>query len=568
MLKILKDFLHNSPIFGEGLAAAAGLAERTCILHSKMRVAKRFATQARNENYNCTRSILFVLVLLVMVTACGRGTSPIIEEYIQPEIPITVEAVQGFQATIESNVYPESLLPDIPTHNEYIISLEVDPETRTVQGISRINFTNRSGVPLDTIVLRVFLNAFNEGAYPRPYTSDLELRMHRPGSGRGYMVVEHVSLNNEALDFDLDTTVLTLNLATPLEPESTVQLLLQYSAYVPMLGHIMGGNDDAMWFGMFLPMLAVHGEHGWYTDAFYPVGSPFFFETANFHVSVQTPIRYHVVGSGHRVEELVDDTRITRFTTMARDFAFVVLSPYYSQASILTANGVEINFHYNSDGANRRVDDVLEMARRSMEYFEFRVGIYPFGQVDIVEVELLHNSVAFSQIIFADTRHIQRGNFVELSHSLGNQWFSGIVGTNSVAEPWLDNGLTHFVQAGISHYTPELLDAYMRQSHDAIANRVDLYIAEGLSAYTRHSTYAEAQGRKAMLMIYYLQRRMGDDAFWAFVNQYYQEFSFQIATGEDFIRMAEEAYGDSLEDFFDAWITRGTVPAFGSRWAR
>jgi len=32
--------------------------------------------------------------------------------------------------------------------------------------------------------------------------------------------------------------------------------------------------------------------------------------------------------------------------------------------------------------------------------------------------------------------------------------------------------------------------------------------------------------------------------------------------------MAEEIYGDSLAEFFYVWMTGGSVPVPGSRWAR
>jgi len=508
--------------------------------------------------------IILCLAMLLMLAACGRNTG-----HDTPPVEIIYDPVTYEESNVD-DVIPmengedyETTLPDIPQHNEYIITLEVDPETRTVQGISRISFTNRSGKPLETIVLRVFLNAFDPDVYPRPYTEDVEWRMYRLGSDLGYLTVEYVFMNNEALEYNIEGTVLTLRLEEPIEPDATVLFSLQYSAHVPMLGHIMGGNDAGMWFGMFLPVLSVYGYDGWYKDAFYPIGHPFYLEAANYQVEITTPLRYNVVGTGHRSQEVIYDTdiKITRFTAnMTRDFAFAVLSPYYNSASTITGSGVEINFYYQTEVVGERAEDILEFARFNIEQFGHRVGVYPFGQINIVETDLLQDSIAFSQMVFADTRHLWRSDLSDLSYSLGSQWFASVVGINPIAEPWLDIGLTRFVQASIVHYTPELLHEYMQQTRRDIAAHRGLLLTDGLWAYTQREYFIAAQGQRAMLMLYQLQRRMGEDAFWSFINLYYQTFSFRVATVEGFIYMAEEVYGHCLQEFFETWMTQDVIP--------
>jgi len=486
---------------------------------------------------------LFLLLLFLLVlAACGSRQAPYTEE------PTPIH---------EIDYIPE---PDIPQHNTYIVTLEVNPETRTVHGISRIIFTNRSGQPMEQIVLRSFLNAFEEDVYPRPYPAHLIRRMEYQGYERGYMTFRYASLNNETLEYNIDGTVITLKLDEPLEPYATINLILQYSAYVPMLGHSIGGNEYAMWFGMFLPVLAIHGHDGWHTEQFYPVSRPFFLETANYRVDITTPARYMVVGTGQRTEEMLEDTRITTFAgDMIRDFAFAVLSPYYNIASAETASGVEINFYYRSEMAGSRANEILQTARVSMEHFEYRVGFYAFPQIHIVEANLLYNSMPFSQMVFLDMNNY--GSHVGLSRSLASQWFSGIVGVNRIYEPWLDTGLSRFVQAGIANNTPELLHNHIEQERQTAARREGLSLSDGLWAYANRNHYIDVHGRAASVMLYELMQLMGEDYFWQLINLYYQTFAFQIATVDDFIRLAEEVHGRSLQMFFQDWL-EGIPSAF------
>ncbi|MDR0273381.1 MAG: M1 family metallopeptidase [Clostridiales bacterium] len=502
------------------------------------------------------KKLLTALIFILFFASCGNRNGQIEDEaIIEPEIN------GGYENIVEPE--PERPAPEIPRYNEYRVSLEINPEERTVHGISEITFTNRNDVPLETIVLRAYLNAFAEDT-DAPVFSELEWRAFPNGRDYGFLDIQYAFVDNEPVEIETDETVITINLSAPLEPNSTVQLLLQYDALIPLIAHNTGGNENALWFGMFLPVLSVfdeEGENGWHTEPYYRAGNPFLLETANYRVDVTTPARYVVVGTGLRTEEVIGDTdtKITHFTAhQARDFAFAV-SPYFQHAYTSTESSIDIHLYYYTDPL--AVDDVLTSARRSIEFFEEHVGIYPLGKVTIVETEQMQDSVSFSQIVFMDSWYLTRGGRNRgLAHGLGNQWFASVVGTNRISEPWLTNGLTRFVQAGITNETPEELFVHMERDYVSISASGNLILARGLDTSSTWSHYAHTHGRKAMLMIYALHQLMGAELFWEFIAEYYQTYSFNIATTNDFIELAETFYGDSLTDFFGEWFNNGTVP--------
>ncbi|MCL2576428.1 MAG: M1 family metallopeptidase [Defluviitaleaceae bacterium] len=508
------------------------------------------------------QKIIFFTLLLFLLTSCSGRT-----EQIPPEPEngyVEQENNGGYEIPIieETPVPVETPKPEIPRYNEYRITLDVDPSERTVSGISHITFTNRASVELDEIVLRVYLNAFSEGVEPPPVFSELEWRAFPNGQDYGFLEIQNAFLDNEPLEFELDETILRLILPEPLEPYATVQLLLQYNARVPKIAHRTGGNDYALWFGMFLPVLSVFDkENGWFTREHYPAGNPFFVETASFRVDVTTPARFVVAGTGSRTEEVIGDTdtKITSFAAhQARNFSFAV-SPYFQYAHTSTQSGIDIHFYYYTE--TLPIDDILDTARKSMEFFEERVGPYPLGHVTMAEADLLQDSASFSQMVFVDSWYLARGGrYWAMAHGLGNQWLANIIGTNRVEEPWLTEGLTRFIQTGFFYQTPDELRERMERDRASIEERTTLFLNRGLEASPNWAHYAHAHGRKAMLMVYSLYNRMGDELFWEFINEYYQAFSFGIATQNDFIGLAEELSGENLREFFDEWLTVGTVP--------
>ena len=487
---------------------------------------------------------MFALGLLV---ACG-GREP--DEY--PEPPPTPYEVQNY------DYLPEPIPIYVSGIDHYDIRLTVDPVTRIVSGISSTTFTNRTGEPLETIVLRVFLNAFDEGS--ESYFPELEQHIFRYGPSYGHMDILHVTMNNEDLAYDLTGTILILHPEEPLIPGETVHLVMQYSAYIPTIAHRTGANDKAMWFGMFLPVLAVFGEDGWITPEYYPAGAPFVLGMASFEVEIITPVDYIVAGTGVMADEITlteADTRVAFFTASnARSFAFAI-SPYFKREHIATDGG-DIHLYYYTDSLP--IDNIIDIISASMEFLSARIGQYPFDHIRIVETDMFVSGVAFSNIIFVDTVSLSQPDAEALTRMLGQQWFSNIVGSNPVTESWLDRGLVRYITASFFYDQPVALREHMMSEYALLASREDLYLQNRLGDFDNWHSYFQTHHVKSSLMFYSLNNIMGDELFWELVRQYFEIFYFQIGTGADFMDLAEEIYGESLEDFFSEWFAGGAVP--------
>jgi hypothetical protein len=113
---------------------------------------------------------------------------------------------------------------------------------------------------------------------------------------------------------------------------------------------------------------AVYGTNGWHTEPYYPIGSPFILDAANYIVEISTPVEYWVAGTGTKTETYLEDRKITTFNAnMVRDFAFAV-SPYFMRESIVTPSGsVEIHlYHYTED---LPMEHILNTAVSAMVFF-------------------------------------------------------------------------------------------------------------------------------------------------------------------------------------------------------
>jgi hypothetical protein len=499
---------------------------------------------------------------MLFLAACAVQTNQqdSFESVIEIEVTqIPVETIPSIEAVVTENETPP-IQQEVPQYNDYHISLEVDTENRVINGIERIRFTNHTGTTLDTIVIRTYLNAFSESASLKPYFPRYEETIFKQGKDYATLDVLYVSTDKDELDFVLDETVLYVFLNTPLEAEETVQLLLQFDAYIPIIGHRTGANEHAMWMGMFVPVLSVHNGTNWDVSPYYPAGDPFLLETAHYTVMVTTPPEYILAGSGTKREVISEDKKVTTFSArMVRDFAFAI-SPDFNQVSAFTESGVEIRLYYYSD--NLRIDEILTIAKNSMEYFNKTVGVYPYGHVSIVETDMFVNGMEFSKIVFMDSNYLQTTkDYASLVHELGHQWFYNVVGNNPITEAWLDEGMTLYVQEAFFHENEQSFQNKMQNEYNTFKTLNGSWvIGHDLSMFNNWRNYYLTHYSKAKLMLYALHIRMGDEAFWQCIGQYYQTYSFRIAATADFISIAEEVHGMPLCDFFDEWLYGENLP--------
>jgi len=62
------------------------------------------------------------------------------------------------------------------------------------------------------------------------------------------------------------------------------------------------------------------------------------------------------------------------------------------------------------------------------------------------------------------------------------------------------------------------------------------------------------------LVLHALRVRIGDDAFFAIMRTYYEQFRDSNATIAGFITIAEDVSGQTLDEFFDAWLYSAELP--------
>lgn len=450
--------------------------------------------------------------------------------------------------------------------NEYNISIDVIPDKKTVTGIQKVKIQNKTKTALNEIYFNTYLNAFNgTNNGPRPYFDNFKPKIYKYGDDYGYIKVLNAIVNNEDVNFEVDNTYICVKLDEPLEPNSIIDITFHFEAKIPKICHRTGSNDYAVWFGNFFPTVCVYDENGWNIDNYYPAGEPFYGEISNYNVTINVPNGYEVIGSGNS-QVLKKEENITSYSfksRMIREFAFAV-SQYYKKNTRITDSGVEINFYHYTDIPN--IEEFLDVAEKSLNYFSYYVGTYPYEVLNIAETELfLSGGMEYPEIIFIDSDYLKsEKSFKTLSHEVAHQWFYNIIGNNQSKEAWLDEGMSSFMQCLVYMSENELYNYMTDEYNDLNKNIENMKIKKinsSNSEYLSWNNYYNMQYLKPKLMIYSLKLKMGNDKFNQFLKEYYSRFSFKNVNKNDFIKTAEDIYGESLQDFFNQWLEGENLPS-------
>lgn len=509
-------------------------------------------------------NLIMIIMAILILSSCKNNTTEQETHTIKVvEAESSSKNIKTTPNNIESSkIQMEKVLPLY--YNSYKISLDINTDTNTISGIEKISYKNTTGENLNSIYFHLYLNAFSNSSEHKPYLDKFKPKIFKYGEDMGSIDIKSAHINNEDTSFEQEDTILKVNLAHTLKDGEETEITLQFNSYIPNIAHRTGRNDKALWLGNYLPILCKYDNQGWRTDPYYAVGEPFYSDISNYEVKVMAPKEYEVIGTGEEAINEVNEKKVTTLTAeMVRDFG-LVLSKNYNVKTIKTKDGININFYYYSDYIFD-IDKMLSLAEKNIEYYSSKLGNYPYTELDIAETELFSDrGMEYPSFIMMDSNYLKIYSAKDvLTHEIGHQWFSNIIGNDQINEAWLDEGLNSYLQEKVL-YSQEDIDKRFNTEYNLLENEFKNSSKKSLNLslnqYDDLESYYNTQYVRAKLMIYSLNKKMGNEMFDTFLKTYYKKYAFKIVTTEDFISTAKEVYGNDLTYFFEKWISSDTLP--------
>lgn len=462
---------------------------------------------------------------LTPTQSAAVDTSPYSSPQSGENSPAASQEPQNTQAPLETGL------------SLYEASLTVDAEQSLLLGKLRLTYVN----PYPDSLFEVVLNLFPNAVSPKCLT------------------LETVTVAGLDADYTLDEngTHLTLPLTRELKTGESTEIYISYAVQVPKTNDRFGTGKSRLMFGNAIPIAAVYENGAWRIDEYINEGDSFYSEAADYRVLIAAPQNYTISCTGS-VEEQRTQSGVTTVLAAAhevRDFAFSLHKNAY--VSTQNANGVEV---VGIALTKKAADLAAKSGADALVYFSDKVCDYPYKRLCVVDFDG-SGGMEYPGLIMINASLLS-GSTEEyatmvVAHEVAHQWFYGIVGSDQLNEPWVDESLVEFLGFAFSR----------ANLGDAVYDELWRISFESFSAYQRSlrldAPLKSLQGNDYFYVIYAygahvmrdLFNELGEDTFYAALQNYVGERRYKNAKGADLIAAFSEAAGKDMSAWFEAKFT-------------
>ncbi|MCE5236248.1 MAG: M1 family metallopeptidase [Eubacteriales bacterium] len=485
------------------------------------------------------RFLPFLLVLAALLLAAAavfllwrplKGAPPAAEESATPGL--TAEATPAENAV--SAPAPEAAQPLQAGLSRYEAVLKVDADQMILYGNLRLTYVNRYAQSLFTVMLNLFPNAVSKDC----------------------LTLQTVTVEGLDAEYTLDEskTHLTLPLPRELRPGESAKIYLSYLIRIPKTNERFGAGENRIMFGNCIPIAAEFENGAWREDAYSDAGDSFYSSVADYRVSIAAPKDYTLSCTG-AVEEQRTEKGVTTVLAAARevrDFAFCLHKNAYT--ALRTVNGVEV-------AGVARTQKAAELAAQSgadaLAFFSEKICEYPYPRFCVVDFDG-SGGMEYPGLVMVDATQFnaRQENYAAMivAHEAAHQWFYGIVGSDQLNEPWVDESLAQFlgfdfIRSTMGDEAFEALWSYAFQKLPEYERtlRLDAPLTSFQGSDYFYVVYA--YGAQMMRELY---DALGAEAFYAALQNYVGEHRYQNAKGSDLIAAFSEAAGKDMAAWFEA----------------
>jgi len=372
-----------------------------------------------------------------------------------------------------------------------------------------------------------------------------------------------ISVNDIPVKYNLSGHRLDLLLPASLEAGAETRLRIRYSLSLPYMdqvnslrARIFGYSDLQMNLVNWYPYVVPYRNGEWMIREPWSHGEFLVYPTADFEVNLvfSDPASAPVIASSGYAESIGDFTRYT--LTDGRAFAISASRDF--QVSNMKVGDIDVYSYYLPIYMNAG-QAAMYASAQAVQVFSQKFGAYPHKTLTVVMADF-SDSMEFSGFYFHSRKFYDLYDGTPASyltlvavHETAHQWWFEQVASDQALEPWLDESLATYSES-VYYETvrPDLLSWWWFARIDFFkpAGRIDIpvYNAKNDESY-KHIVYFNGAH-----FLQNLRERVGDAAFFAFLQDYYSQGRGKIVADDDFFAILDEHadvdYSDIVKAYF------------------
>jgi len=249
-------------------------------------------------------------------------------------------------------------------------------------------------------------------------------------------------------------------------------------------------------------------------------------------------------------------------------FPGTILAGRFDETTV-TQGGVNIRVYFKPNH-KAQAQAYGETAGKEFEYFSSVYG--PAVSYNLYVVELPDDTVPTAwapEIAGLASRAIQeKTNYRLLANAVARQWWGMRVSPARQEDAWLSDGFSRYSEARYVEWAAG--QAAFEEVMKDISVGALAYDNIPLSGVGRLNTFSpEFQSLvtdKGAMILHMLRWIIGDKQFDQTLRTFATQFNEKSASVDDFRKIAEFAYGQSLQAFFSQWINSTGAPEFHNKY--
>jgi len=459
--------------------------------------------------------------------------------------------------TPTASLIPTATLTPLPTNTpvptstpvpaleraKYTLNTTIDYDAHTVAVDETILYPNQTGTRLNTLVIAVVPNLW----------------------------LDSFSLTNIAIDgtptttYSIDGQRLDVALSDFVMPQDVLTINIQYKLALPFAEQedpnssrprIYGYTKRQLNLTNWYPFVVPYINDNWVLHDPWYYGEHLVYDSADYEVNLKfaDPATAPIVAASGVPEQQEGSTRYT--ITSAR--AFVISASRDFQVSSLMAGDVTVTSYYYPffEAAGQAA---LQASAEALGVYGTHYGAYPHKTLSLVMGDF-NDGMEYSAFFYLsrdfyglyDETPANYLTFVAV-HETAHQWWFEQVGNDQAQQPWLDEALaTYSERVYYENIHPDLVNWWWSYRVDFFNPQgfvdIPIYDGQGFRPYTNAAYFRGAH------FLEELRARIGDEAFFAFLQDYLAQGRGKIVTSKDFFRILKTHtrtdYSDIVRQYF------------------
>ncbi|MHB8626880.1 MAG: M1 family metallopeptidase [Aggregatilineales bacterium] len=382
-----------------------------------------------------------------------------------------------------------------------------------------------------------------------------------------------VKLDGQTIPFRQDYTAqkLFIDLPQPIAFGQTFKLAIQYGGTLKTFGSRYLAFLPV---GLFVDPKAQRvfdvdepdGAHTWFPCNDHPLD----LATFTYHITVNSGLT--AVANGQLQGKPATNSDGTRTFTwvmpqpMATYLAVVAIANY-DPRPLPGGPGIPLHIYAYAQDADQAVK-AYQQTGDIMNIEVARFGSFPFdsyGQVLVPQNSVGMESQTMTVLPDQTAHSIPTRIYTLIGHEMSHHWFGDSLALSAWSEIWLNEGFASYAEYMTLHDSGQAGAATKLLAQWKFAV-LDEQAGDPLIAPSPGNMFGTDSYLKAGYVLYMLQEKVGDAAFFKILQTYAARFRYHNVTTDDFWAVAEEVSGQDLAQFFTQWLYETDVPRLQVLW--